>query len=354
MKDPKKGKTMRIDASIYALPALAALLFTGCLEGGNLNPEERQAAAPGNSGLNNSDSRKPNFNPDLKVHKVSTVAEPGSAKYAEKSVKPPEPSGLAKTSDINTRDVGVFVNTLATWNACPVGNRVTIKTDDEDVSEIISENNQSLVWTHIQYDGTNYYDNVQGKQVGYGWVPYSLQDGTSSDGRNNTILNFCKVPGNTLKPLKGDGRNDFLVLRLDTECPDGAYKISYYMDNEDDGNRNGNSGNIWPSSQSNSSGWTDFALCYFPANAAGVPGLPVLPIVGNDYAVFMNPAGGYGVLNGAIRFDEEDSGNNSTFRNDNFPSYSIWVEWITRIDKIIGASYANTRSTWYFGRKAIP
>jgi hypothetical protein len=351
MKQSKSGVNMRVVAKTIALPALASVLLTACLDGRNAGPEEAGVPASDSRSLNNTDRMKSNYDPSIKVRKTSTRAQPGDPKTEERPVEPPMPSALAKSADINSRDVGVIMASPSAWDNCPAANRVIIYTDDEDVG---LDNNQSLVWTWIQYDGVNVYDAVRNSHFGYGWAPWGLRDGTNFDAQNNTEMRICKVPGNTLRALKGDGREDFVVLRLDTECPQSAYKVNYYMDNEDTQNRNSNSGNIWPSSQSNGSGWTDFALCYFPSNATGAASLPALPYVGTEYAVFTTPKSGYTALPGALRFDEEDSGNNSYTHDDNFPGYPTWSEYMDRLDAIIDQDYSNSRSTWYFGRKTYP
>ena len=226
---------------------------------------------------------------------------------------------LAKAASAE-RWVGVLPQFQAGYDACPTGNRIRIRMDDED-----SGNNSS--------------------------TSSILPMGAGDNDGSNTTLFFCKVPGNTLKRLYDSNhasdanvKAEFAVLKLDDECPDLSYEIGLHEDNEDSGNNNSNSGNIWPNQQTGSLGATIWKFCYFPATNvdAGLM-LPPLAYVGNDYAVF-TPANnsGYFKQYSWVYADDEDSSNDNAYT-----WFFATTGEKTRFKRIIGSSSSGTR--FYMG-----
>lgn len=335
-----KGSAMRTRMIGTALClTLSGAMLTACMR----DPGMGEAPATPQS-LNNVDPGKANYRPDLVLPKISTIEAPDSPHPKDPGARPGPAVPLAKTSDITTRYVGIIPADAAGWTACPTGDQVTFYMDDEDAGQ--NERNNSQVVTFLDYN----------RDGNYGYVPWGLQDGLSLDGKNNTTVRLCRVPGATLKPLQGAGRADFAVLRLDSECPDGAYKFAYYMDNEDGDNHNHTVGNIWPSSQGgpNTMGWTRLEMCYFPGNASGATTLPTLPTVGNNYAFFAQPGFSYGSFNGELVFDEEDNANNSYFDFYGLAGNPNAADYQNRIKQIIVWQSGGTATSWRFARRTLP
>jgi hypothetical protein len=236
--------------------------------------------------------------------------------------EPPAPSvppALAKATGDAERYVGVIPSTQAAYNACPTGNRVMMYLDDEDTQ-----------WGSFHSEYMSYWGPHDG--------PYGLVDGNG----DNTRMNYCKVPGANLRPLNGPEELDYIVLRLDGACPVGGLPFSYYLDNEDDGNNNSNSGNIYPCAQSTSG--TRLEFCFFPAaGSGGIQALPDLAYVGGDYAYYarMNSRGH--VLPARLQIHNEDTDNrNST----DWKGMSAANQ--TRVKRIMNNSIS---TTFYVARK---
>ena len=57
---------------------------------------------------------------------------------------------------------------------------------------------------------------------------------------------------------------DYMVLKLDSECPEGSYPVTRNHDTEDKGNLDSYSGNIWPSSVVKGTADAKLEYCYVP------------------------------------------------------------------------------------------
>ena len=273
---------------------LPVILF-GCLD---QNPQDVDVASEEQTApksANNSDPGKAGYLPDMSLEKREpsrdlldfTPGYQGIKEYVELQKTRP----LAKAASAE-RWVGVLPQYQAGYDACPTANRVRIRMDDED-----SGNNSRATST----------------------LPMGAGD---NDGSNTTLL-FCKVPGNTLHSFadayynqNNYVSNEFAVLQLDDQCPDESISIGFHEDNEDSGNNNSNSGNIWPNQQTGSLGATIWRFCYFRSRTNMSKGyLPALSYVGKDYAVFTMPSsGGMFKQRSWVYADDEDSGNDNAYQ----------------------------------------
>jgi hypothetical protein len=262
--------------------------------------------------------------PDDSSKPQSSPKESGRDPYKQAGAVAPAPApsappALAKAGGDLERYVGVIPSTKAAYDACPTGNRVSIYMDDEDTQNGDFQSQFHNFW-NTDSDG-----------------PYGLLDGNGS----NTRITFCKVPGVNLRPLSGGEGLDYIVLRLDGACPSGGLPFSYYLDNEDGGNNNSNTGNIYPNSQSTSG--TRWEFCYFPAAAGGAQSLPDLSYVGGNYSYFA-PFNSMGhVLPAWVKIYNEDSGNNNS------------VDWkgmsSANQARILKIMTYYIKSTWFAARK---
>lgn len=225
---------------------------------------------------------------------------------------------LAKTAGDAERYVGVIPTTPAALNQCPVGNRVTIYMDDEDGT--------------IDRNGSHMYNRWGGYPA-----PTGLEDGNAE----NTGITFCKVRGTPLKPMKNGSESDFVVLRLDGACPVGGLPFSFYLDNEDGSNRNSNTGNIYPNTQSSSG--TRWEFCFFPGTSTGAAAMPSLDYVGGNYAFFAKDNSPTYVLPSTLEIDNEENSNNN-----GVDWKGLSADYQGRIQKFMNN---NLISTWKVMRK---
>jgi hypothetical protein len=131
----------------------------------------------------------------------------------------------------------------------------------------------------------------------------------------NTMFRFCKVNGNSFKPLTTDvnakGRF-YAVLKLGTTCPNGSFDFTRHIDNEDTDPATSVTGPIAPSVVGAN---TTLRLCFFRTGVAANL-MTAFPNLGINYAVFhdFDTTDQKLFLQKHWRYtDDEDSGNaNST------------------------------------------
>ena len=282
----------KLNGSALALVLPAFLM--ACMD---QNPQDvdvasEEQAAP--KSANNSDPGKAGYLPGMSLEKREpardlldfTPGYKGVKEYVELQKTRP----LAKAASAE-RWVGVLPQFQAGYDACPTANRVRIRMDDED-----SGNNSRA--TSI------------------------LPMGASDNDGSNTTLTFCKVPGTSFHTIANvfwyDSQrvqSEYAVLQLDDECPDGSRSIGLHEDNEDSGNNNSNSGNIYPNQQTGSLGATIWRFCYFRSTTSiRQGGFPNLPYVGIDYSVFAMPGSSTVYKQRSwVYADDEDSGNDNAY-----------------------------------------
>jgi hypothetical protein len=175
-------------------------------------------------------------------------------------------------------DVGV----IPADSSCPAGSElIQIRMDDED------DHNANSRW---------------------GWI-----GATSSDA--NTVLRFCRVPGDKFKPLSQSNSrtNHYAVLKLSSFCPPNSQDFGRYFDNEDDNTRNWSTGSIYPSSSGRN---TQLQFCLFRYGNDTMRQFPTFE--GLQYGVFaasdFNP--GMRLASGYVHTDDEDHNNANRYSGD--------------------------------------
>lgn len=248
----------------------------------------------GSPARNTSDPSKESYSPLVAEEIFQKEEFAAQATAGSESV-----SSTSSALVVETYDVGVIAN-----GSCP--NPVQIYMDDEDVS-----NNSSRT----------------------GWV------GSTSSA---TRLNFCRVDGRAFRGTGWCNAGEYAVLKLGTSCPPGSDELSRYFDNEDVLNRNSNSGNIAPSTQSSSG--TNLKFCAFTRYpllkcAANSPNVE-FPNVGFSYGVFASPSV-YGALQtGTVYTDDEDSANGNSWDLSLLQSFEV-----TAVQKFLSGSTNTTLKT---------
>ncbi|WP_410638709.1 hypothetical protein [Amycolatopsis sp. lyj-346] len=120
---------------------------------------------------------------------------------------------------------------------------------------------------------------------------------------SNTEFFFCRVNGTAFRGFVQSGSfRPYAVLKLGANCPNGSQEFSRRFDNEDDGNNNSFSGNIFPNSSDSN---TLLRFCLF---APGVATTTAFPNVGFGYLVFSGVD-----ASGFFRSDDEDDSNNNSY-----------------------------------------
>lgn len=78
---------------------------------------------------------------------------------------------------------------------------------------------------------------------------------------------------------------DYMVLRLDENCPDGTYRVRRHHDAEDSNTQNGYVGSIWPNKVEKKKD-VDLEFCFVPRSSNPTTKFPF----GTKYGVFANPS----------------------------------------------------------------
>lgn len=95
---------------------------------------------------------------------------------------------------------------------------------------------------------------------------------------------------------------DYVVLKMDKECPENTYPFRRHHDTEDDENANSFTGIIWPSMVKDNA---DLEYCFVPAKSNGAK----YPF-SKHYGVFANPdKSNANIYHSAFKVDDEDSDN---------------------------------------------
>lgn len=140
-------------------------------------------------------------------------------------------------------------------------------------------------------DHNNISGLIEGPRVPYG-VNFSL-------GRVNFL--YCKMSSEYLQPVP----YDYVLVRMDEECPAGGYKFRRHHDTEDKNNDNTYNGNIWPSVVGKD---VDLEYCFMPATPNATASFPVRFFGG--FGVFGNYSNDTThILHSKILVDDEDSKN---------------------------------------------
>ena len=138
--------------------------------------------------------------------------------------------------------------------------------------------------------------------------------------KKNLRMHFCRVDSRDLRPVP----YDYVVFRLDEECPSGAIKFRRHHDTEDKNNENGCSANIAPSVVNKNA---DLEFCFVPATPGATADFP-LSGRGGVFANFKNATT---IANSTLHVDDEDNDNEDSYEWYETNDYDIR----TRIKRIV-------------------
>lgn len=159
--------------------------------------------------------------------------------------------------------------------------------------------------TVIFMDTENHNDKtgiVAGNQSPIGYNPVShwfkgveIREGISR-------FTFCAIDVDQKKMPRV--KFDYMVLRLDSKCPEGTFPVRRHHDTEDDTQKNKTWGNVWPNVVSKD---IDFEFCFVPKDSKASLGYPF----DKKYGVFANPDAKWNIhiAHTQIHIDDEDSNN---------------------------------------------
>lgn len=153
------------------------------------------------------------------------------------------------------------------------------------------------------------------------------------------LMTFCALDFNEFKRVS----YDYIVLRMDKNCPDGTKPFRRHHDTEDDNNKNTSHGQLWPSVIGNNA---DLEFCLVPAasNSQGI-----YPF---DYnlGLFANLTNQYTTQIGTTNFyvDDEDSKNKNGW---DWYGQKDSTAIKTRVNRII---YGKKNTNYYVVRKLSP
>ena len=140
---------------------------------------------------------------------------------------------------------------------------------------------------------------------------------------------FCALEYNQLPKVP----YDYIVLKLDSECPSNSYPLSRYHDAEDNNNISGYTGYIWPNSVLGN-GDVKLNFCFVPKKSNATRKYPF----DKKYGVFAYNTG-TNISLSHIYIDDEDNGN---INNWDIPS--VTSSYTSRIHSIM----YGTENTNYF------
>lgn len=114
---------------------------------------------------------------------------------------------------------------------------------------------------------------------------------------------YCKISSTQLQPVP----YDYVVLRMDYECPSGSYKFRRHHDTEDSHNNNGISDGLFPNVVGDNA---DLEYCFVPATAGAKNAFPIKN--NKNYTIFANERSNT-IAHSVMRVDDEDSDNNNSY-----------------------------------------
>ncbi len=131
--------------------------------------------------------------------------------------------------------------------------------------------------------------------------------------KNNTKFHFCKVDGKKFKSL--NTYDDYAVLKLGKQCPNGSKHFIRVFDNEDNQNANYSIGNIYPNISNRD---TTLHFCLFKGKGSGLSNtMSSFPTLGIKYGLFAPSNFSKAIDKGYIHTDDEDKDNkNKHYSND--------------------------------------
>ena len=151
--------------------------------------------------------------------------------------------------------------------------------------------------------------------------PYGIE---ISNNRNTIKFSFC----NEFQYRMPQMPYDYIVLKLDNTCPEGAYEFSRFHDSEDSNNLNATSGDVWPNEVDNNA---KLFFCFIPKKDGVTRKYPVESVFG----IFAAPPTNLSpfLVRTEVHVDDEDKNN----KND-WDFFGAPKDIQNRIKNIIGGS----------------
>ncbi len=200
--------------------------------------------------------------------------------------------------------------------------RVGLLTDESTCSDYASHNPRSIVST-IKIDVENSGNQTKIASGNTHPLGVEIRDGYIK-------FKYCSVAYERLPRVPFD----YIVLKLDSECPQGSYPFTRYHDAEDNNNMNESSGYIWPNIVDADA---ELQYCFVPKDVNATRKYPF----DKKYGVFAYHSG-TNIARSQIYIDDEDSGNSNYW---NFPTETYGYQ--TDIGRIM----YGTANTNYFAIK---
>lgn len=214
--------------------------------------------------------------PNAPLDNVSDWARPGH-----------ELSGFAITTPSGTVLYGPELNNSGTTTLPTVDNarRVGLLTDDSE----LCQNEKAYSWIMMDTEDTN-------PQTQFLELP--RPNGISGYPNKNLGFSFCAQAFTSMPKVPFD----YIVLRMDTECPSGSYPFARFHDTEDNNNNNTYTGDIWPSYVGRD---ITMEYCLVTKNTSSTKDYPV----NKAFSVFSNYRNNTTISRSELFIDDENNGN---------------------------------------------
>ena len=200
----------------------------------------------------------------------------------------------------NLRRVGILIKNE--WQYCPSSNQYgpvsQYQQENPPTIRLDAEDDDDPATRIVDKDGNT----VNTKPVGI-----------SITGDKNVVFRFCAVDTVALP----QARYDYAVLSLDSECPEGSYRVSRKHDTENDENANSYSGQIWPNKTNYDNHNAKLYYCFVPKNSSAPSYL--YPFVDGEFGVFGRYSNSI-VDYRKLIIDDEDDDNSNVWKYYSAPS----------------------------------
>ena len=125
---------------------------------------------------------------------------------------------------------------------------------------------------------------------------------------------------------------DYMVLRLDSKCPEGTFPVKRHHDTQDKpkgSQGNSSRGNVWPNSVGSN---IDFEFCFVPKDSKSKLKYPF----DTKYGVFANPGKISNIAHSQVHIDDEDSDNANSW---NYYDKNKDKDFINKVNNIMNGSH---------------
>ena len=164
--------------------------------------------------------------------------------------------------------------------------------------------------------------------IGYNRIFFWWRGNQIPEGRSR--FTFCAVDVDHKKMPRVP--YDYMVLRLDSKCPEGTFPVKRHHDTQDKPASNrGNStwGNVWPNSVGSN---IDFEFCFVPKDSKSKIKYPF----DTKYGVFANPGKRPNIAHTQVHIDDEDSNNANNW---DYYEKKKDKEFINKVNNIMNGSH---------------